>query len=101
MIPIIPVFPVWGRFRRDIEVQLSDAKAAASNVAEEAFSNIRTVKAFATEQEETMDYQEKNNTVYELGLKNAFYYGMFTFFLQFLQFGSLDALVWFAAYLND
>jgi len=33
-------------------------------------------------------------------MENAFYYGMFAFFLMFVMFGSLDALVWFAAYLN-
>lgn len=44
--------------------------------------------------------KQKTKKVFELGIENAFYYGMFAFFLMFVMFGSLDALVWFAAYLN-
>ena len=33
--------------------------------------------------------------------EQAFYYGAFSFVMQFIMFGSLDALVYFAAYLNS
>jgi ABC-type multidrug transport system fused ATPase/permease subunit len=101
MLPGSMVVPVWGKFKRKIEKEVSDSKAEASNVAEEAFTHIRTVKAFATEEDECVHYQEKNLMVYKLQLSMAFWYGGFSFAMIFVMFGSLDALVWFAAYLND
>jgi len=101
LIPASLVFPIWGNYRKKKEKIISDDKASASNKAEEAFSNIRTVKAFATEQEECASYQTTNKKVYQNGVDMAFYYGMFSFFFTFVMFGTLDLLVWFAAYLND
>jgi len=64
LIPASLVFPIWGNYRKKKEKIISDDKASASNKAEEAFSNIRTVKAFATEQEECASYQTTNKKVY-------------------------------------
>ena len=44
---------------------------------------------------------KSNKKVYQNGIDMAFYYGMFSFFFTFVMFGTLDLLVWFAAYLND
>lgn len=101
LIPCGMVFPIWGKYRKKMDKKISDDKAQASNKAEEAFSNIRTVKAFATEQEECASYQISNKKVYQNGIDLAYYYGMFSFFFTFVLFGTLDLLVWFAAYLND
>jgi ATP-binding cassette subfamily B protein len=56
MLPSFVFGPSYGRFMRDVNKNISDAKAKASEVTEEAFSNVRTVKAFATEDHETMHY---------------------------------------------
>jgi len=64
MIPTLFAGPIYGRFMKRIMKEISDGKAGASNVAEEAFSNIRTVKAFATEDRECLAYAEKNNYIY-------------------------------------
>ena len=37
-----------------------------SNVADEAFGNVRTVKAFANEVEETSKFSKHNNDVYAI-----------------------------------
>ena len=79
---------------------VSDGTAEMSSVAEEAFSNIRTVKAFATEDRECVEYTKKNEYVFEQARKTAHCYGIFSFAMQFIMFGSLDALVYFAAFLN-
>lgn len=56
MLPTLCAGPIYGSFMRRIMKDISDGKAEASNVAEEAFSNIRTVKAFATEDRECLAY---------------------------------------------
>lgn len=52
MLPTMFFGPVYGRAMRKLQKEISDGKAAASALAEEAFSNVRTVKAFATEDRE-------------------------------------------------
>ena len=64
MLPTLFAGPMYGKFVRGIRKEISDGKAEASNVAEEAFSNIRTVKAFATEDAECVSYQKKNDYIY-------------------------------------
>lgn len=93
--------PQYGKAIKFINKQISDTKAKASSIAEEAFSNIRTVKAFATEDRECNNYTEHNNETFRYARKAAIYYGIFSFGMQFIMFGSLDALVYFAAYLNE
>jgi ABC-type multidrug transport system fused ATPase/permease subunit len=101
MLPTMCFGPVYGRFMRKINKQISDEKAAASNIAEEAFSNIRTVKAFATEDTECIDYAQKNDSVFAMAKRAARCYGGFQFMMTFVMFGSMDALIYFAAFLNS
>lgn len=44
-----------------------------NTVAEESFSNIRTVKAFSNELAEIAKFREGNNVVYAAGRKKALY----------------------------
>jgi ABC-type multidrug transport system fused ATPase/permease subunit len=77
MLPTTIAAPVYGKFVKRIRKEISDAKAAASNVAEEAVSNIRTVKAFATEEIECVEYQKMNDDVFAKSKLQAFWYGGF------------------------
>ena len=101
MIPGLASGPCYGRRIKVLYKLISDEKAKATSIAEEAFSNIRTVKAFATEDRECNMYSETNNEVFKYARKAAIAYGLFSFAMQFIMFGSLDALVYFAAYLNS
>jgi len=100
MLPTFIFGPMYGKAMRKLNKELSDGQAEMSSVAEEAFGNIRTVKAFATEDRECNSYMEKNEYVFQKAKKQAMLYGAFSFAMQFIMFGSLDALVYFAAYLN-
>lgn len=100
MLPTMFIGPIYGRAMKRLGKMLSDQKAEASSIAEEAFANIRTVKAFANEDTECKEYSEKNEAVFGIARKQAVAYGIFGFFMQIIMFGSLDALVYFAAYLN-
>jgi len=101
MVPGLLAAPLYGKFMKKIMKEISNARADASSVAEEAFSNIRTVKAFATEDTECVSYGEKNDNIYAKAKRAAHAYGIFNFFIQLVMYGSLDALVYFAAWLNS
>jgi ABC-type multidrug transport system fused ATPase/permease subunit len=60
MIPTLFMGPSYGKFMQKIQREISEHKAESSNIAEEAFSNIRTIKAFATEDHECVQYHKKN-----------------------------------------
>lgn len=100
MLPAMFTGPAYGRTMKRLSKEISDHKAEASSIAEEAFSNIRTVKAFATEDRECTEYAKKNELIFYKSRKVALCYGLFSFAMQIIMFGSLDALVYFAAYLN-
>ena len=52
-----------------------------SNVADESFGNIRTVKAFSNEFEETMKFQKHNLIVYAESKARTVWYAFFSFFV--------------------
>ena len=75
--PVFVLTPIYGKSMKTINKDISDGKAASSNVAEEAMSNVRTVKAFATEDVECMRYAKKNDYVYKRAKSAAICYGFF------------------------
>jgi len=100
MLPCMLFGPMYGKAVRNVRKEVSDCQAEASSVAEESFSNIRTVKAFATEDRECNEYSVRNEKVFVKARLAALYYGLFSLVMQFVMFGSLDAMVYFASYLN-
>ena len=51
-----------------------------NTIAEETFANIRTVKAFATEQAESDRFRARNGKVFALGKRRAMLCGIMTLF---------------------
>lgn len=95
---------------KDVQKKVQDSKAHISTLAEETFSNIRTVKgnlymvnwiAFATEEEETAKFGKGNKEVYDLGYKKAFWYGVFNFVANFFVFGSMAVILALGAKLYE
>lgn len=64
VIPIMAFGIYFGRKIRTITKKMQEEKGLMNNVAEEAFSNVRTVKAFSNEEEEVLKFNEKNLIVY-------------------------------------
>jgi len=54
----------FGRAMKRMQEIIQNEKAKISNQAEETFSNVRTVKAFATEKEEVARFEKGNQEVY-------------------------------------
>eukprot|EP00347_Sterkiella_histriomuscorum_P001240 403372791 len=93
ILPVILFSVLYGRYMKTAQKDVQDGKAYISTLAEEVFSNIRTVKAFATEKEECEKYKIGNDRVYQLGYKKAFWYGIFNFVANFFVFGSMAIIV--------
>ena len=67
----------YQRWMRIVQKTIQAAKGKMNNVAEESFSNIRTVKAFNNEDEEIEKFQKGNSIVMKAGRKKAFYTGLY------------------------
>ena len=70
-VPVLVFAGFFGKFMRNAQKLVQERKAMISSVAEEAISNIRTVKAFSTEKEESIKYEKGNQLVFEIEYKKA------------------------------
>lgn len=64
IIPVMVFSVSYGNMMKKTQKIIQDEKAKISNQAEETFSNVRTVKAFATEREEIARFEIGNQEVY-------------------------------------
>jgi ABC transporter fused permease/ATP-binding protein len=98
---IIPISAVaaalFGRKMRGLSRKVQDALAAASIVAEETISGIRTVRSFARESHEALRYEEAIDRSYRLAAKRALAIGGFRGFITFVGYGAVTVVVWFGS----
>lgn len=83
--PIVIVAMLYGRYVRKITKQVQDTLAESSQVAEERFSNIRTVRAFGQELRETERYNSKIDKVFLLAKKEALAKAAFFGYVSFVN----------------
>lgn len=69
----------------DSNEQFQSAKADLGSVAQEAFGNIRTLKAFANEVQTLAVYEVENQKVYKKGIYKAYVFGGFYFTFTLFQ----------------
>ncbi|XP_065661067.1 ATP-binding cassette sub-family B member 10, mitochondrial isoform X2 [Hydra vulgaris] len=69
--PVVLFAVIYGRYVRSITKRVQDKLADSSKVAEERLSNMRTVRAFAQEENEIVKYDSKISDVYKLSQKEA------------------------------
>jgi ATP-binding cassette subfamily B protein len=93
ILPVMVFSVVYGKFMKKAQKIVQDRKAQISSIAEETFSNVRTVKAFATESDEALRFSEGNKGVYDIGYSKAVWYGAFNFVANFFVFGSMAAIL--------
>jgi ATP-binding cassette subfamily B protein len=96
IIPIMAFGGVYGLKMKKLTKEMQDNKAKMSAVAEESFGNIRTVKAFANEVEETDKFNTNNLAVYDIAKYRCIWQGFFVFMIQVLLYGSMSAIIYFA-----
>ena len=71
IVPIILLAIVFGNMMRKVQRTIQATKAKMSEVAEESFANIRTVKAFSNEAEESVKFIKGNAETYNMSLIKA------------------------------
>ncbi len=84
----------FGRRLRRISTGVQDKVADATAVAEEAFSQIRTVQSFVQEPAERTRYGEKVARVVEAALARAQVRGIFFGAITFSTFGGIVIVLW-------
>eukprot|EP00474_Spongospora_subterranea_P008802 CRZ09260.1 hypothetical protein [Spongospora subterranea] len=98
MLSVIPAVAIvgrlYGRYVRNLSRQTQDALARASEVADESFSNIRTVRAFSSEDHQTVLYNERINETYQLGARVALLFGYFVGFMATVAPLSTVFILW-------
>ena len=99
IIPLSFFSNFYRRWMRTLQRTIQGEKAKMNTVAEESFSNIRTVKAFSNEEAEFTKFRQGNMVVYEVGKKKAVYQAMFSFLTEILLYGAMAAVIYVATLL--
>lgn len=86
----VPYFIFMYQFGKKIQ----EEKAAATTIAEESITNVRTVKAFNNEEFEIGRFRAKNEKVMRLGKRKALYDSIFVFALCVIVFGTFGLVIW-------
>ena len=95
VVPLVAVgAAVFGRVIRRLSRETQDALAQSTEIAEETLSSVRTVRAFAREDEETARYGEAVHRSYRLAAKRALAYGGFNGTAAFAGYAALALVLW-------
>jgi ABC-type multidrug transport system fused ATPase/permease subunit len=87
--------------QRNMQAQIQARKSALSVVTEESCHNIRTVKAFANEEEETKKFAIKNEALLSIGRTKALVTASQTTITMIILYGTLCATLFCAKYLYE
>ena len=68
-----------------------------NTVAEESFANIRTIKAFSSEEEEMEKFEKGSHQVYLAGRKKVFLTAIYSMLQQSLLYGAMAAVIYAAS----
>ena len=95
-VPLIAVFAtIYGVFVAKISEKYQAALAAASEVAQETLSSIRTVRSFAREDHEIERYASRVRTSFGLGAKRGAAFGAFIGFTSGVAQFALVLVLWY------
>jgi len=97
IIPKVAFTMLYSRWMRVVQKTIQAAKGKMTTVAEESFSNIRTVKAFTNEDEELSKYTICNKIVYQAGRRKTLYTGINSFVTTCILWSAWAAVVYFAS----
>ncbi|KYF72177.1 ABC transporter ATP-binding protein [Sorangium sp. So ce388] len=103
MLAVVPVVALgsvaYGRRVRRLSRSVQDALARASEVAEEALSGIRTVRAFAGEKREEDRYAGRVAESFELARKRIRASGSFMGVVMFAGYSAVALVLWYGGHL--
>jgi len=98
--PIISIGAVFfGKYIKKMSKRVQDTLADGTTIAEEAITNIRTVRAFHGEASELHRFAEKIDESYRLGKKVGLAYGSFAGTIGFAVNCAIALVVWYGGVL--
>jgi ATP-binding cassette subfamily B protein len=96
VVPVVALAAaMYGRLIRRLSRQVQDALAESTDVAQETFAGIRTVRSFAREPQESSRYAQAVDRSYQLAAKRALAIGVFTGVAGFAGFTSIGLVIWY------
>ncbi len=99
-VPIVALGAAWfGRVVRRISRDAQDALAEANDVAEETIGGIRTVRAFAREEQESLRYGAAVDRSFELGKERARVASIFAGTASFGAYAAIAVVLWYGGIL--
>ena len=103
MLLVVPIVAAaagfYGQALRKISKKVQDALAKSTAVAEEAISGVRTVRAFAREDQERGRYGQAVEKAFGLAKKRAWLGAGFAGGISFAGFGAIIAVLWMGGYM--
>ena len=95
VVPVVAVgATLLGRVIRRLSKRMQDALASSTEVAEETFLGVRTVRVFAREDQEIERYREAVDTSYGIAASRALAVGSFQGVTGFAGYGAIAVVVW-------
>ncbi len=95
VVPLVAVgAALFGRVIRNLSRKTQDALAESTHVAEETLASVRTVRAFAREEQEVARYARAVQRAYRLAARRALAYGAFNGTAGFAGYGALALVLW-------
>ena len=88
----------YGNWMRKLQGTIQQAKAQMNTVAEESISNVRTVKAFCSEDKEIEKFLEGNKIVYDVGARKSAAQALLSILTSVILYGSMIGTVYVAKY---
>jgi len=100
VVPVVALAAAgYGRIIRRLSKEVQDALAASTEIAEETFSGLRTVRAFARESVEEKRYRDAVDLSYVLAAKRALANGAFAGVAGFAGYTALALVVWYGGHM--
>lgn len=98
----LPVFfyaKIAGGWYRKAYKKISDAAARVSEVSQECFGNIRTVKAFGTEDYQSSVNEQRLDAQFKAEKEATWFRAVQEFVMIGVVFACMDGIIWMSSYL--
>ncbi|NQY68788.1 MAG: ABC transporter ATP-binding protein [Flavobacteriales bacterium] len=103
MLSIVPMVAIaaviFGKFIRTLSKEKQNETASSNVILEETLQGIANVKAFTNEIFEIARYSKSATDIKSIAIKGGIWRGGFAAFIMLSLFGSVIAVIWYAAFL--
>lgn len=83
---------IYGDYYKKLSTEVQEATSKANEIAAEVVSSMKTVRSFANEDDECKRYENKQEAIYKLRIKESFLYGGYRWCTEILAL-ALDVIV--------